>query len=439
MTKRHIILGCLLALLLGLSACTGDDTSSDGGLSGAGGTGGAHAGSGGASGASGASSSGAGGGSGTHAGAGGGGTHAGNGGEGGDDAGLQHDAAAGAGGAAGGTHMPIPTECSDSVGEAPAATWVNATGSLAGMTSECGNLTMVAAHPCSDLVIAGVAHVGLYATTDRGGAWTKLGSGAGSDEIGHRPSSIVFDPEHPEIFYETGIYGALDDGIYKTEDSGVTLKKLGTIGHLDLVSVDFSDPDRKTLLAGVHETKRKLWLSKDAGMTWDDIGMSLPESSHFSSAPLVLDAEHFLLGACGWGDGTCGVLMSENGGESWASKSSESPAGQPLWMADGHLVWPTIYGSGALISDDSGASWTKVDGPRATPIELPDGRIVTVGGDHLIASSNAGESWTNIGEPLPYQPAGVAYSRSQKTFFIWHNDCGEAVLADAIMTAGLQD
>jgi hypothetical protein len=80
-----------------------------------------------------------------------------------------------------------------------------------------------------------------------------------------------------------------------------------------------------------------------------------------------------------------------------------------------------------------------VDGPRATPLELPDGRIVTVGGDHLIVSSNAGESWTNIGEPLPYQPAGVAYSRSQKTFFIWHNDCGEAVLADAIMTAGLQD
>src|SRR5207344_3468873 len=98
----------------------------------------------------------------------------------------------------------------------------------------------------------------------------------------------------------------------------------------------------------------------------------------------------------------------------------------PLWMADGHLVWPTIYGSGAIMSDDEGKSWTKVEGPHSTPVELGDGRIVTVGGDHLMLSDDAGASWKNIGEPLPYQPAGVAYSRKQKTFFIWHNDCGDA-------------
>src|SRR6185503_15439658 len=134
-------------------------------------------------------------------------------------------------------------------------------------------------------------------------------------------------------------------------------------------------------------------------------GGSLPEDSHFSSAPLVLSGERFLLGVCGWGDGTCGVLASENGGESWDSRSSEAPAGAPLWMADGHLVWPTIYGSGAIVSGDEGKSWTKVDGPHSTPVELGDGRIVAVGGDHLILSDDAGASWHNIGEPLPYQPA----------------------------------
>jgi hypothetical protein len=435
MTKQRLcMLGCALVLI---GACKSDESTEDGGGAGAGGSSGeGSSGAGGASGSSGSSgSSGAGASGASGGGAGTGGVSAGAGGV--EDSGMtQEDASAGAGGSG---HMPIPTECAETSAEAPSATWVNATGMLAGMASECGNLTLVAAHPCSELVIAGVAKVGLYATTDSGDSWTKLGSGAGSDSIGHRPSSIVFDPEHPEIFYETGIYGALNDGIYKTDDGGTTLKKLGEIGHLDLVSVDFGDPERKTLLAGVHETKRRLWLSNDGGESWNDIGMALPEDSHFSSAPLVLDPEHFLLGACGWGDGTCGVLASDDAGGSWQSKSTEAPAGQPLWMKNGNMVWPTIYGSGALISDDSGASWMKVDGPRSTPVELPDGRIVAVGGDHLIISTDSGASWTNIGEPLPYQAAGVAYSAAKKTFFIWHNDCGDAVLADAIMSAGLRD
>lgn len=430
-------IGCALAIAI-IGCDSGDGSGEDGGSAGAAGAAGTNAGEGGGGqGGSGGTSAGAGGhggSAGTSAGAGGaGGVTAGSGGT----AGNEDDAGAGTGGVG---HMPITSECNgEPAAEAPSAQWVNVTGSLAGMASECGNLTLVAADPCSGRVIAGVAKVGLYATSDGGASWDKLGTGAGSASIGHRPSSIIFDPEHPEVFYETGIYGALNDGVFKTEDSGATFQHLGEIGHIDLIGVDFTDPERKTLLAGVHETKRKLWLSRDGGMSWNDIGMALPEDSHFSSAPLVLDADRFLLGACGWGDGTCGVLASDNGGASWSSKSTEAPAGQPLWMKDGNMVWPTIYGSGALISANSGESWTKVDGPRSTPVELPDGRIVAVGGDHLILSSDAGETWTAIGEPLPFQAAGVAYSPARQTFFIWHNDCGESVLADAVMSAGLAD
>jgi hypothetical protein len=31
----------------------------------------------------------------------------------------------------------------------------------------------------------------------------------------------------------------------------------------------------------------------------------------------------------------------------------------------------------------------------------------------------------------------MTYSPSQRAFFIWRNDCNNAVLADAIMSAGL--
>jgi photosystem II stability/assembly factor-like uncharacterized protein len=326
--------------------------------------------------------------------------------------------------------------CKLNPSSAPTSKWINATGNLAGLASECGNLTLVAADPCSDRVIAGVAKGGLWLTTNRGAAWTKLGSGAGSQNIAHRPASIVFDPDHPHVFYESGIYGALNDGVYKTEDDGATFKKLGEIGHIDLISVDFSDPKRQTLLAGVHETKRKLFRSRDGGASWLDIGQKLPADSHFSSAPLVLDARRFLLGACGWGDGACGVYASADGGDTWKKTSSESPAGQPLWLRQGAIVWSTIWASGAIVSKDSGQTFSKVSGPRSAAVELPDGRIVAVGSDHLIISSDQGATWKNIGEPLPYQPAGVSYSPGARTFFIWHNDCKEVVLADAVMSAG---
>jgi hypothetical protein len=63
-------------------------------------------------------------------------------------------------GASGGGALSV--QCSDPLPDvaAPAAAWTNATGNLAGMASECGNLGLVSANPCSSMVIAGVATMG---------------------------------------------------------------------------------------------------------------------------------------------------------------------------------------------------------------------------------------------------------------------------------------
>jgi hypothetical protein len=442
--ERSLVARALACALISSSACANESKSTlkDGGASMAG-HGGAAANAGGGAGVSasaGRSGSNASGGSGSRASAGNGSNASGGSGgtaSGGNAAGGRGgSASAGNGGSAG--RAQTSADCDMPVATAPSTAWTNVTGMLAGLESECGNLTLVAADPCKNRVIAGVAKRGLYATSDRGATWNQLSSAAGSANIVHRPSSIVFDPEHHDVIYESGIYGALNDGVYKSEDGGDTFKPLGTIGHIDLISVDFTDPARKTLLAGAHETKQKLFLSTDGGASFTDIGPKLPAGSHFSSAPLVLDAQRFLLGACGWGDGTCGVFASADTGQTWKQTSTESPVGAPLVTHDMQLVWATIYGSGAILSTDQGQSWTKVSGPHAgSPVELPDGRLVAVGSDHVIASSDHGKTWTNVGEPLPYQPVGVTYSPSQRAFFIWHNDCNGVVLADAVMSAGL--
>lgn len=338
------------------------------------------------------------------------------------------------------TGGPVSVACDDEPpnADAPAAQWINATGSLAGLASECGNLTIVSAKPCSTAVIAGVAKAGLFATDDGGQSWAPLGTGPGSAVITNRPAAIVYDPEHPEVFWEAGIYN--DGGVYRTDDGGLTFTRLGDFGHNDLVSVDFGDPERNTLLAGGHEQKQRLMLSTDGGAAWVDVGPNLPAGSHFSSAPLVLDAETFLLGACGWGDGTCGLFRSSDAGASWAMVSDLPAVGEPRWASDGSIYWSLVWSGGVARSTDRGETWTKTaEGLAGTPVELADGRLLMLGGDHVVVSADFGGTWTPIGDPLPFMAAGLAFSAQTKTLYVWHNDCGEVVLPDAIMSAGFDD
>lgn len=325
--------------------------------------------------------------------------------------------------------------CTDPPAAAPAATWENVTGNLAGMPSECGNLTIVQATPCSPQVVAGVAQKGLWQTSDGGQTWSALGAGAGSATITNRPSSIVHDPAHPGVFWTSGIYNGA--GIYRSDDDGVTFAQLGDIGHNDLVSVDFGDPDRKTLLAGGHEQKRTLYRSADGGQSWTNVGENLPSNSHFSSYPLLIDAETHLVGTCGWGDGTCGIWRTTDGGATWSQVSDLPAQATPLRTSDGTIYWP--LGDGTLArSTDLGQSFSRLSTSLAlvTPVELPDGRLVSVREGSLAISADDAETWSPIGEPLPFQPAGLTYSAATRSFFVWHWDCGNVVLSDAIQRAG---
>lgn len=344
-------------------------------------------------------------------------------------------------GGSGGT--PLSFRCADPLPDvvAPPAAWANATGNLANMASECGNLGMVSADPCSNMVIAGVAQKGLWGTEDGGKTWSSLGTGAGSAVITNRISAVVYDPDHPGTFWESGIYNG--GGVYKTTDNGQTFEQVGSVTHNDSVSVDFTDPDRKTLLAGPHEANSKLFLSKDGGQTWNDVGAGLPGSAGFCTATQVLSANDLLVGCV-----TGGVFHSSDGNV-WTSVGSKGVVPQPLLASDGTIYWPGSAG-GINVSSDHGQSFTQTaDGNLAPaiignfyPAELPDGRIVILGKDHLLISSDHGATWKPIGEPLPYPGGGYtgargpAYSARTKTFFIWRWDCGNVVLPDAIMSAG---
>ena len=129
------------------------------------------------------------------------------------------------------------------------------------MASDCYNMGRVASKPGSARIIAGVALHGLFASDDRGKTWQPLGTGAGSAKITNRVSSITFDREHPDVFWETGTHTG--GGFYKTTDGGVTFQELGTMTMSQDAAIDFTDPERKTLLTGTHG--RGVYRSTDAG------------------------------------------------------------------------------------------------------------------------------------------------------------------------------
>jgi len=334
-----------------------------------------------------------------------------------------------------------PVACDKAPSAAPSSAWVNATGNLANMASECGNLGLVSAQPCSNRVIAGVAKQGLWETVDGGTTWTQMGKGNGSATITNRISALVYDPKDPNIFWESGIYN--DGGIYKTTDSGVTFQQLGSITHSDSVSIDFGDPERKTLLAGSHETSATLHLSVDSGATWVNIAAGLPQGH--CTATHVVDARTYLVGC---NSGT--IQRSIDGGANWAAApGSMGGVFQPLLASDQTIYWPGSSG-GVSKSTDGGETFSSVASSAIAPAiiapaqiaELPDGRIVIVGTDHLLISADKGATWNPLGDAMPYAGGGfdgargVAYSAQTKTLFIWRWDCGATVPPNAIMSMG---
>jgi hypothetical protein len=317
--------------------------------------------------------------------------------------------------------------------------WVNVTGNLALKPSECGNLSYLSARPDADLIIASVALHGLWALSPSSATWSPLGQGSGSAVITNRASSIVYDyPANPGTWYESGIYNG--GAVYKTIDSGATWTQLGNIMHSDSVGIDFKDPYRKTLLAGGHEQITTLYRSTDSGATWTNIGANIPAGAGYSSNVVVIDFQTYLLGT--YSGTNSGVFLTVDGGVNWSKVYSGGVVRSPLFAVFDHSIyWLLENSAGVIRSTDNGAHWTPTVGAGAVStssggslVEIAGGRIIAIGADHLVMSSDHGSTWRPFAT-LPYAPVGVVYSHLGKAFYIWHFTCaltGDPVPPDAI-------
>jgi photosystem II stability/assembly factor-like uncharacterized protein len=191
--------------------------------------------------------------------------------------------------------------------------------------------------------------------------------------------------------------------------------------------VDFVDPDRQTLVAGGHEQNQTVNLSIDGGKTWSNVGGGIPAAAGFTSYPLVINAQTFLVSSA------AGIFRSRDAGLSWQRVSAAGPTAAPLRASNGVIYWAA--GARLLRSADAGLTWAAVgDGLQGRrPVELADGQLVAVGQSSLVLSSDSGVNWSPLGAALPYVPDGLTYSPQRKAFYIWHGGCQDRVAPDAIM------
>ncbi len=318
--------------------------------------------------------------------------------------------------------------------------WVDVSANLAGMESYCGNLSFVSARPDRDQVLAGVAGQGLFSRDPGSSEWIEFGRGSAS--LNHRTSSIIYDPADPARFWESGYYGlgAPPDtsaaSVNRTDDDGGTFQGLGSVPGADLVSVDFTDPERQTLLAGIRG-ETQVFRSTDGGATWSDVSGGLPTDLGEASFPHVLDANTHLLGTHKGDQGAAaapGIWRTVDGGGTWTQVFDEGVAGPLLASADGNLYW-ILDAGGVISSADGGVTWTVLpgrgpagggqfgDARQARIIENPDGTWVSMRDTFVVVSRDRGASWQGAGPEVPFDAAGFTYSDVGNAVYAWQNYC----------------
>jgi photosystem II stability/assembly factor-like uncharacterized protein len=238
----------------------------------------------------------------------------------------------------------------------------------------------------------GVNNGGVWKTTDYGQTWIPLFDDQPTQSVG----AVAVAPSDPNIVYVGSGEGlqrpdlSVGDGIYKSTDGGRSWSHLGLreARQIAAVLIDPRDPNRVFVAALGHpygaNAERGVFRSLDGGNNWERV---LYKDENTGAIDLAFDpANARIVYASLWAarqgpweysnaytGRTSGLFKSMDGGSTWQPLTNGLPSaadglgriGIGVGPSDSRRVYTWVTASsktsGIYRSDDSGATWTRVN------------------------------------------------------------------------------
>jgi photosystem II stability/assembly factor-like uncharacterized protein len=227
---------------------------------------------------------------------------------------------------------------------------------------------------------------GAWKSTDRGATFVRADQGevGGRCETGY---ALNVDPAGKRL-----ACFMLDGKCALTLDGGKTWQSMKDVGrNWDFAGVDWSQPQPRSIFAARHESGGEIYLSHDAGASWQMIGKDLKFAATgiFDDKTLVTTKGE-------------GILRSTDGGQTWSKVSDLQAVGRVVVVLKGIGYW--LGKDGLLVSRDQGATWNRQGSSMEAgwgPLFGKDEQhIVVVGKQGLLETKDGGATW-DVATPLP--------------------------------------
>lgn len=177
-----------------------------------------------------------------------------------------------------------------------------------------GHIHGIALHPKRpERIFAGVEHGALIYSDDDGKTWHEA-------LVGHDLHRIAIDPQNPKrVFAGTG------EGLFISDDAGQTWEAEPTLKDKYVHGISFNPHDAQRVYIYVAEAGSPLYRSADGGRSFVPIGAGLPEDGPADSVSIHPVTPEVLFYGGEVGEHRGQLFVSTDAGQSWQPLGDELP------------------------------------------------------------------------------------------------------------------
>jgi photosystem II stability/assembly factor-like uncharacterized protein len=286
-----------------------------------------------------------------------------------------------------------------------------------------GQIFKVVVDPVHTSTLYAMANQGIFGSTDGGAHWNMVFDMSDQDGM-----DLAIDPLQPSNVYVAGI----NDGLWKSEDSGKTWSHLPGIDAAHVVVVDPVNEGVVYTIANVgYANGCDVYKSVNGGATWHLLGTGLTGNAEAWCTRIAVDpADPQVLylatevgeyqSAIRQGSPLSGLYTSVDGGAHWAQHLSTLPfADVVIDPSDDQVVY-----AGHYVSTDAGANWAPIPGMSSditvTAVDPANSQLlwgVDFAAGALWTSPDQGATWNQV-TTMPHGNAvyNVAYATPTTLF-----------------------